>query len=243
MTSITLAGVRVDGINTLLRAQGIKHMILGGKKLGASLRIPILHDISLSVKPGERVGIIGGNGSGKSSLLKVIAGIYPPREGTAKVVGRIAPLIEMGVGFDPELTGRENIKVGLIYSGRFFDYSEELEREMIAFTELGENIDRPMKGYSSGMRARLCFAVSLFQQPDILLLDEVFATGDASFVEKARSSMAHKFSTVPIALLVTHSIDLISQFCNRCIWMESGRILEDGQPETVIAQYLKAASA
>ncbi len=154
------------------------------------------------------------------------------------VSGKIAPLIEMGVGFNPEMTGRENIKLGLIYTGRMRDYSPALEQTIIDFTELGDTIDRPLKGYSSGMRARLSFAVSFYQNPDILLLDEAFAPGDADFVTRASNAMGEKFREVPIAILVTHATALIERLCTRCLWIDQGRIVADGKPEAIIQQYL-----
>jgi ABC-type polysaccharide/polyol phosphate transport system ATPase subunit len=239
---IHLSDVHVDGVNTHLRAQHIKQFLVGGKKLGQNVRIPILRGVSLEVKPGERLGIVGRNGSGKSSLLKVIAGIYPPASGTVQVSGSVAPLIEMSVGFNPELTGRENIKIGLIYTGRMQHYSEALEQNIIAFTGLGEHIDRPLKGYSSGMQARLSFAVSFFQDPDILLLDEAFAPGDADFITRAAAAMREKFSQVPIAVLVSHSNELIASLCTRCVWMERGEIVADGPPADVLGAYMKGAA-
>jgi lipopolysaccharide transport system ATP-binding protein len=235
--SILLQDIHVDGINTKLRAEGVKQLVLSGRTMGKNLRIPILRGVSLSVKPGERVGIVGHNGSGKSSLLKVIAGIYPPKLGDVHIQGRIAPLIEMSVGFDGELSGRENIMLGLVYSGRLQEYSKELEERIIAFTELGDAIDRPLKGFSSGMKARLSFAVSVFQQPDILLLDEAFATGDPLFVEKSRQVMEAKFASVPIAVLVTHDPALVYKFCDRCVWMDHGHVKDDGTPERVLKYY------
>lgn len=240
--SIALKDVVVEGVDTAARAQSIKHLLLGSGGLGAKVRIPILRGVSFSVKPGERIGLVGKNGSGKSSVLKVIAGIYPPKSGSLNVQGRVAPLIEMSVGFEGELTGRANIRLGLLYSGRLRDYSPQLEEQVIAFSELGEHIDRPLKGYSSGMQARLSFAISAFQEPDILLLDEVFAAGDAAFLEKSRKVMAEKFNTVPIVVLVSHSASIISQFCNRCIWLKDGVVVADGAPKTILGEYDRHAA-
>ncbi len=236
-TSVYLENVHVNAVNTMLRARNLKQLILNQSSQSASHIIPILRGVSMEFKEGERVGIVGHNGSGKSSLLKVIAGIYPANTGTVNVYGKVAPLIEMSLGFDREQSGRENIKLGLVYAGRIGDYSQELEQKIIDFIELGENIDRPLKGYSSGMHARLCFAVSIFQNPDILLLDEAFATGDAGFVNKSRKMMIDKFHSVPISVLVSHDSMLIEKLCNRCIWIHEGQIRDDGNPTNIIRDY------
>lgn len=234
---ISLRDVHVTGVNTTLRAASLKQLVLGKKEAIPHHAIPILRGVSLDIRDGDRVGIVGYNGSGKSSLLKVIAGIYPPQQGEVKVHGRVAPLIEMSLGFDREQSGRENIKLGLVYAGRIGEYSPELEEQIVAFTELGEHIDRPLKGYSSGMQARLCFAVSIFQHPDILLLDEAFATGDAAFVSKSRKAMIEKFHSVPIAILVSHDSSTIGKFCNRCIWIHEGKVRDEGNPEKILQDY------
>lgn len=243
MALVELRNVAVDGVNMLLRAEGLKKIVLRLGETGDATRVPILRDVSFAAKDGDRVGIIGTNGSGKSSLLKVIAGIYPVKSGMVCVEGKIAPLIEMGVGFDHEMSGRQNIRVGLLYSNRLLEYSKQLEEDVIAFTDLGDHIDRPLKTFSSGMQARLSFAISLFQNPDVLLLDEAFAPGDIGFIQKAQNAMAEKFSSVPIAILVTHSVDLVGQFCNRCVWMDKGTLRMDGSPEEVIQAYLAVHAA
>jgi len=233
---IDLKDIYVDGVDTLKRAQGLKQLVFGKGGL-KGYEIPILKGASFSAKPGDRIGIVGRNGSGKSSLLKVIAGIYPPKSGIVDVCGSIAPLISMGIGFENDFTGRHNIKVGLLYSNRFYDYSIDMEEKIIEFSELGEKIDTPIKGYSSGMLARLSFSIAVFQNPDILLLDEVFATGDADFREKSIKLMREKFSSVPISILVTHSPEIILEMCNRCVWMEDGKVKMEGTTKNVISEY------
>lgn len=243
MAQITLTDIHVDGVNTLVRAEGIKKFILGYGARGKDAYVPILRGLNFSARTGERIGIIGSNGSGKSSLLKVIAGIYPPKAGTVEVAGKVAPLIEMGVGFDYEMSGRENIRVGLLYSNRLLDYSQELAARIIEFTGLADHMDKPLKTFSSGMQARLSFAISLFQEPDILLLDEAFAPGDIAFIQKAQDAMAQKFNSVPIAILVTHSSELVTRFCNRCVWMKDGQVEMDGAPALVTAAYAQHFNA
>jgi lipopolysaccharide transport system ATP-binding protein len=233
---IKLENVFVEGVNTAERAASLRHAILRRKSMIAS-KIPIINGISLEIKEGEKVGIIGKNGSGKSSLLKVIAGIYPAKSGKVEVHGKVAPLIEMGIGFDEELSGKDNIKLALVYSNRLKDYSQAMVKRIIEFTELGDKINVPLKTYSSGMKARLAFAVAVFQTPDILLLDEVFAVGDSGFVKKSENFMKEKLKSVPIAIMVNHAPAIMISLCDRCIYVADGKIVADGNPKKVLKLY------
>jgi lipopolysaccharide transport system ATP-binding protein len=228
----------VEGIDTIKRAHGLKHFFLGGGEL-ISQQIPILNGINFTCQEGERIAFIGHNGSGKSSLLKTIAGIYPLKTGELYVSGDIAAIIEMGIGFEPEMTGRANIKLCMLFNKMLDKYNPELEQKIIEFSGLGEKINWPVKVYSSGMLARLAFSVCIFQEPEILLLDEVFATGDSEFIEKSKSAMQNKFKNVPIAILVSHQEDIILDMCNRAVLFESGRIVADGKPEEILNLYHK----
>lgn len=239
---INLKNIVVNGVDTQARAQTLRQWFVGRKSL-RPIAIPILADVSLTVRPGDRLGILGLNGSGKSSLLKVISGNYPIQSGSREVVGNVVPLIEMGAGFDPELPGRRNIKVSYAYRGRLREYSPEMEQKIIDFAELGEKIDLPLKTYSTGMASRLAFASAIFQQPDILLLDEIFAAGDASFVEKSTTYMKKKWEEAAISIIVSHGTGDMEKLCNRCIIMERGRLIADGAPATIIAEYQRMAHA
>lgn len=224
---IKLNHISVHGVDTHARARGLKQWFLRAGNI-TSTRIPILTDVTFEAKPGDRIGIIGLNGSGKSSLLKVISGNYPIHAGEREVEGTIAPLIEMGAGFDQEISGRRNIKLSYAFRGRLKDYNKDVEREIIEFSELGEKIDLPLKTYSNGMRARLAFASAIFQNPDILLLDEIFATGDVSFIDKSRAMMVKKVREVSIAIMVNHGLQEILELCNRGVVMHHGRIVAEG---------------
>lgn len=224
---IKLNNIAVWGVDTHARAAGLKQWFMRRGNI-RSTRIPILNDVTFEASHGDRIGIIGLNGSGKSSLLKVVSGNYPIHGGYREVQGTIAPLIEMGAGFDQEISGRSNIKLSYAFRGRLKDYNPDVEREIIEFSELGDKIDLPLKTYSSGMRARLAFASAIFQQPDILLLDEIFATGDVAFIEKSRAMMMKRVSEVSIAIMVNHSIREIMEMCNRGIVMHHGRIVAEG---------------
>ena len=228
----------VEGIDSIKRAHGIRDCMLGKGKIKTA-SIPILNDINLKIKPGERVAFLGQNGSGKSSLLKAIAGIYPLKSGSISISGSIAAIIEMGIGFEYELSGRDNIKLSFVYNNMLGKYTKELEQEIIEFAELESKIDLPVKTYSSGMISRLAFSISTIQSPDILLLDEVFAAGDTHFLQKAVKRMENKFFSTAISILVSHQHDLIERVCNRCILLKNGEIIEDGTPKKVLKIYEK----
>jgi lipopolysaccharide transport system ATP-binding protein len=226
----------VEGINNQQRVKSLKHFFINGGKLFPST-IPILNKINFSCRNGEKIAFIGSNGSGKSSLLKVIAGIYPLKSGTVKTSGSFAAIIEMGAGFDMEKTGRDNIKMLMIYNNMLSKYTKQLEQEIIEFSELGDKIDLPMKNYSSGMMSRLAFSVSVLQDSDILLLDEVFAAGDSHFVTKSTNFMKNKMRNVPISILVSHQENIIKDNCNRCILLQNGSIIADGNPDEILKLY------
>ena len=238
---IIIKNAYVEGINTYNRAQGLKHFFLGKGKLLLT-KIPILNNVSIDCNIGEKIAFVGENGSGKSSLLKVIAGIYPIKSGNFYVEGRIAASIEMGFGMEYEMTGRQNIKLMMVYSDMLDLYTKELENQIIEFSELDEKIDWPVKTYSSGMLSRLTFSVNLYQQPDILLLDEIFAAGDNHFVHKSVRVMKNKFLNTPISILVSHQEELVKEICNKVFLIKSGQIVESGTPAEIFRIYNKENS-
>ena len=205
-------------------------------------RVTALRGVSLEVRRGERVGIIGFNGAGKTTMLKVMCGIYPPTEGRVTVEGDIACLFELATGFEMEATGWENIRTRGLLLGLTAAELREREREIAAFTELGDALDRPVKTYSAGMSMRLAFAVSTSIAPDVLLLDEVIATGDIRFQEKAQRRLDAMVAQASILVLVSHSMETVRRMCGRVVWLEQGRIRGDGRPDEVIGAY-QAASA
>jgi ABC-type polysaccharide/polyol phosphate transport system ATPase subunit len=196
---------------------------------------------SLSVQRGEVVGIIGRNGSGKSTLLKIIAGVYRPSMGRVTVTGSIAPLIELGAGMHPELTGRENILLNGLLMG--FSKQEMMQREerIIEFADLGDFIQAPIRQYSSGMYMRLAFAVATEVDPDILVMDEVLAVGDIEFQAKCFNRLRRFRESGKTILIVTHSMTQIEEICSRAVYLDHGRILVDGDPAEVIEQYQRSA--
>lgn len=196
-----------------------------------------LKNLNLSFSGGDRVGIIGLNGAGKSTLLKMIVGIYPPQQGSLHIRGKVTPLIELGTGFDHELSGRENIYLNGALLGRSYKQMRALEDAIIEFSDLEEKIDMPIKYYSSGMMGRLAFSIGTIMEPEILLVDEVFSTGDAQFVQKARVRMEQLISKSSVVVIVSHSMDHIIQFCNRVIVLNKGVVVGDGDPEEMVNYY------
>lgn len=197
-----------------------------------------LQNISLEVKRGEAWGLIGTNGSGKSTLLKLICGILKPYKGSVQVNGTIAPLIELGAGFDPELTARENIYLNGAILGHSKTFMQQHFDEIIAFAELQDFVDAPLKNFSSGMAARLGFAVATIVKPDILIVDEVLAVGDQAFQEKCRKKMETMLSNGTTLLFVSHSINQVKELCQKAIWIDKGKMKAIGCVENVTAQYI-----
>jgi len=200
-------------------------------------------NISMTVNKGEIVGIIGRNGSGKSTLLKIISGILTPTEGSVETVGRIIPLLELGSGFHPQFTGLENIYFYTVVLGYQREEIEKLLPEIIEFSELGEFINQPIKNYSSGMKSRLAFAVSILIEPDILILDEVLSVGDESFKQKSFEKMNTFFETGKTIIFVSHSAQQVSQLCHRAILLDKGEVLDQGDTASVTKNYKKYWSA
>jgi len=198
-----------------------------------------LKDISFSVSKGDRLGILGLNGAGKSTLLKIIAGVYKPTEGIATHKGVIAPLLELGAGFDPQYTGAENIYLYGSVLGYPKNYLKEKFDEIVAFSELEKFINVPLKNYSSGMRARLGFAIATIADPDILILDEVLSVGDAKFRKKSEKKIMEMFDRGVTVLFVSHSLEQVQSLCNKAIILEHGHLIANGDVDEVAEIYKK----
>ena len=203
-------------------------------------RYEALHDVDLTVMPGQSVGIIGENGSGKSTLLRIIARIYRPDIGTVRVAGRVAALIELGAGFHPEFTGRENIVICGMLLG--LSRREVLQRvdEIVAFADLGDFIDQPARTYSSGMFMRLGFSVAVHLDPDILLIDEALAVGDEAFAAKCGERIADFRERGKTMVLVSHDLDAVERWCDEALWLGRGLVRAVGSPRFVIESYHRA---
>ncbi|MBQ3044622.1 MAG: ABC transporter ATP-binding protein [Clostridia bacterium] len=198
-----------------------------------------LNDISFTVEKGDRVGILGFNGAGKSTLLKVIAGVLKPTKGTVKVNGIVAPMLELGAGFDMNYSGRENIFLYGATMGYSRKFIEEKYDEIVEFSELGDFIDVPVKNYSSGMRARLGFAIATAVEPQILILDEVLSVGDAKFKKKSEAKIRSMFDKGITVLFVSHSVNQVLNICNKAIILEKGKVIAQGDAKEICAQYEK----
>ena len=197
-----------------------------------------LNDVNLTVPKGRTLGVIGRNGSGKSTLLKLVAGITKPSSGTVTVDGRISALIELGAGFHPEISGRENVFINGIMLGLTKRQVAERFDEIVEFAELQEFIDAPVKTYSSGMYMRLGFAVAIHVDPEVLLVDEVLAVGDEGFTHKCLDKFAEFKRRGKTILLVTHSLGMVERFCDEALWLDAGRIKGSGDPKRIVGAYL-----
>jgi lipopolysaccharide transport system ATP-binding protein len=212
-----------------------------GGQLGADQQgrvvVRALGGLTFTIRDGERVGLLGHNGAGKSTLLRLLGGVYAPSSGSVRIEGQIGSLIDISLGIDPEATGRENIYLrgGLLGMTRS-QISSEID-DVIAFSELGNFVDMPVRTYSSGMHLRLAFAVSTILRPEILLMDEWLSVGDEDFKHKAERRMDELVQATNILVIATHSRDLVLHACNRVLWLEHGKLLADADPETVCAAY------
>lgn len=204
-------------------------------------KIRIIDDISFNIYQGERVGILGFNGAGKSTLLRIIAGIYEPTYGEININGKIAPLLELSAGFDKNYTGKNNIFLNGALLSMDENYIKEKYDEIVEFSELGEHINYPVKNYSKGMRAKLGFSIATLINPEILIIDEILAVGDIKFRKKSSEKIRSMMKDGVTVLLVSHSINQIRQICDRCIWLENGKIYMEGETRKVCDAYLKRA--
>ncbi len=198
-----------------------------------------LKDVSFEIMKGDSFAILGSNGSGKSTMLKVISGIYKPTKGNIKVNGSIAPMIELGAGFDMDLTARENVYLNGAVLGYSRVFMEEKFQEIIDFAELWDFVDVPVKNYSSGMQARLGFAIATQVKPDVLIVDEILSVGDAHFQEKCENKMEELKSKGTTLVLVSHSIKQVLSTCKNAAWINKGKLMMLGTAEEVCAEYMK----
>jgi ABC-type polysaccharide/polyol phosphate transport system ATPase subunit len=249
-----MAAVQVRDVRKVYRRYGrrksfgtLKSALLSGSVL-ANLRPDAVFDaldgVSFDVAAGTTLGIVGRNGSGKSSLLKLMAGIGKPTSGTVVVDGRVSALIELGAGFHPEISGRENVFINGMMLG--LSKAEIAARfdDIVAFAELGDFIDAPVKTYSSGMYMRLGFAVAINVDPDVLLVDEVLAVGDEAFTHKCLDKFAEFKRRGKTVILVTHTLDLVTRFCDEALWLDRGRVRAQGDPKRIVDAYrLEVAAA
>ncbi len=196
-----------------------------------------LEHVSFDVKKGETIGLIGRNGAGKSTLLKIISGIMKPTEGSVECHGNIVPMLELGSGFDMDLSGRENIYLNGAILGYTKPFLDEKFQEILDFSELGDFINIPIRNYSSGMLARLAFSIAAVVKPEILIVDEILTVGDAQFQEKSKRRMMELMSGGATVLLVSHNIKQVRELCSRAVWLEHGRVRAIGEAKEVCGAY------
>ncbi len=212
----------------------------GERRQVREMWIDVLRGINLTVRQGATVGIIGRNGAGKSTLLKLITGIYSPTSGTVTVNGRISALLDLGAGFHPDFSGRENILINSIILGMSRAEVRARMPEIIAFSELGEFIDEPVRTYSSGMYMRLAFSVATHVDPDVLIIDEILAVGDEHFSHKSRAKMDEFQKNGKTIVLVTHDLATVERWCQEAAWIDGGKIRVTGHPSMVVSEYRRA---
>jgi lipopolysaccharide transport system ATP-binding protein len=212
---------------------------LGGRLTShhSTVVVRALDGIDLELGDGDRLGLIGHNGSGKTTLLRVLGGVYPPERGFARIEGSISSFTDITLGMDPESTGWENIIFRCAFMGLTFEHAKKLSPAIADFCELGNYLDLPTRTYSTGMFLRLAFAISTSIEPDILIMDETIAAGDAQFIEKAKRRLHELIGKANILALASHDLGLIRSICNRVVWLEHGVIKQMGAPDEVTAAY------
>lgn len=242
--SIELRNVGVEFPVFHAASQSIKNRVLnaatGGlfnRSADGHLVVKSLQNINLNLRSGERVGLVGHNGAGKSTMLRVLSGIYNPTQGSAVIQGNAVSLINIGLGIDPEASGIDNIKLRAVMMGLAPEQIGERIDEIIAFSGLGEFIHMPFRTYSSGMQMRLAFAVSTTIRPQILIMDEWLSLGDTAFAARAKTRMKELLNSTEILILASHSKELLQQNCTRLIWLEHGRVKMDGSMSEVSEKY------
>ncbi|HEV7792036.1 MAG TPA: ABC transporter ATP-binding protein [Pseudonocardia sp.] len=242
MVSIDIQHAFVDFPIFDAKTRSLKKAVLGraGGKIGTESRVPIieaLHDINLSLHQGARVGLVGHNGAGKSTLLRLMSGIYEPTRGSARISGKVAPVFDLGVGMDPEISGFENIMVRGLFLGMTRKQMQARVDDIAEFTELGDYLAMPLRTYSTGMRVRLALGVVTSIDPEILLLDEGIGAVDAEFLAKARNRLNALVERSGMLVFASHSDEFLVDLCDTAIWMDHGQVKEHGPLRDVLNRY------
>jgi len=242
MPSIDLAGAAVDFPIFDAKTRSLKKAVLGraGGRIGTASKVPIveaLRDITLSLRTGDRVALVGHNGAGKSTLLRLMAGIYEPTRGSATVHGKVAPVFDLAVGMDPEISGLDNILIRGLFLGMSRKQMESRVGDIAEFTELGDYLDLPLRTYSTGMRVRLALGVVTSIDPEILLLDEGIGAVDAEFLAKARQRLNELVERSGMLVFASHSDEFLADLCDTAVWLEHGTVRERGPLREVLHHY------
>ena len=244
--------IRLDNVNLHYSAAAFKERSLKALLAGAFAAPrarPVIHDIHalknicVEIAPGERVGLLGQNGAGKSTFLKIVAGLYPISSGSRHVEGKVRSLFDLSLGFEPDATGRENILYRGLLLGLTPKFMRSVEEEIVTFADIGEFIDYPIKTYSAGMQVRLAFAISTMVGGDILLLDEVIGAGDANFMQKAKARIVKLIDDSEILILATHDLGSLRDICERTLVLHHGELKFDGAVDAAIKEYRKLTGA
>ncbi len=247
MSSISISDVSVSFPLYHTESRSLKKAVLAaasgrlGKDAKRRVVVEALRDVSFALETGDRLGFVGSNGAGKTTLLRTLAGIYEPVNGYININGKVTALLDPGQGMNPELTGRENIRLRGLFDRLSPGQINQLEEDVAAFAGLDQFLDLPVRMYSSGMVVRLGFGLATSIKPQILLMDEWLMAGDANFMEKAKRRLETMVQGAEILVLSSHSPDIILQWCNRVIWMDAGRIKMDSTPQEVLSHYLSPA--
>lgn len=218
----------------------LRTRLMTGQRNRGSREIEALRGVSFEVPSGSVYGVIGHNGAGKSTLFRTISGILPPSRGRVTVAGRVTPLLSLGVGFNQDLSGKENILLGGLATGLAPEEIMEHYEDVVRFAELGDALDYPMKTYSSGMYARLGFAVASHLNPDILLIDEALSAGDARFKKRCMDKLVDLCGHDCTVMIISHGLQLITMLAERCVWLEAGQVVDEGPAEDVVDAYLNS---
>jgi lipopolysaccharide transport system ATP-binding protein len=240
MVEIDLDGVSLDFKVRRFKHLTLKEFLVRGlfqRATNPIIEVHALKDVSLHVGEGERLGIIGHNGAGKSTMLKLLAGIYPPTRGTRTVRGRISSLFDITLGFEPDASGWENIDYRGYLQGETPRTIAAKKEQIAEFTELGEFLDMPVRYYSAGMMIRLAFAIATASEPEILIVDEVLSVGDLSFQQKASNRIRALMAQARLMVIVSHDLQSLQRLCTRVVWLDHGHVRRDGPPAETIAAY------
>lgn len=245
MAHIRLKNVSIDFPIYGIRTRSLKSQLIrastGGRFNNDTehhiVNIRALDDISLSIEHGDRVGLIGHNGAGKSTFLRVLSSIYPPTQGVVDVKGNVSALLDIMLGMEPEATGYDNIILRGILQGLNFQQIREKQEEIAAFTELGDYLSMPIRTYSTGMQLRLAFAIATSITPEILILDEIINTGDEAFIKKAEERIKQVISSAHIVVVASHDLSILEDLCNKLLWLDQGAIRHFGDVKTTLELY------
>jgi ABC-type polysaccharide/polyol phosphate transport system ATPase subunit len=241
--AISVQDVSITYRTTFERTPTLKDAIVRfGRGERVVREVQAVKHVSFDLAQGSILGIVGHNGAGKSTLMRAIAGIMPPTEGRIEVRGRVSTLLALGVGFNAQLSGKENVLLGGLAAGLSREQVAERYDEITEFAELGDFMEMPMKTYSSGMFSRLAFSVAVHMEPDILLVDEALSAGDASFRHKANAKMQELLSQARTMIMVSHALGTIKDLCNEAIWLDHGSMMMHGTPEEVVDAYTDHAN-